>query len=368
LTVLGPNGQPLAGVEVQVYDNATAGAMFYFMGTTSSSGAVTVYDRLVSTYPTGYLSQLPATNFQYEVLYPYTSSSAAAPADAQVWVPVATGTFSIQRGATVPSSGYSITSQVSFLTQLPISQSVGASGYFTLVTPQGNVTIPFKTVTISGTNYIVASQPLPTSVSYPVQMTITNVTINGATIELTTPFTATFTTTTMPTSLDLVSLGLLAPVTVQAVDGFGKLRTDWPITIAINGQTVASGSGQVSAYLPLSTYVGQYAVTVATTVKTPSGSTVVNSTSLAVSGPTTYVVRVPSAVISASVVDAFGTALSSSPIQIANVATGTGSVQAEVLAGTYTVEAQAYGYTWSQSVTVSEGQTANVQITVPPLR
>jgi len=106
-------------------------------------------------------------------------------------------------------------------------------------------------------------------------------------------------------------------------------------------------------------------VTVATTVRTPSGSVVVNSTQLTVSGPATYVVSVPSGVISASVVDAFGTALSSSPVQIANVASGTGSVSAEVLAGTYTVSAQAFGYTWSKTVSVSRGQTASVQIVVP---
>ncbi|MEZ0248798.1 MAG: hypothetical protein ABWJ97_05945, partial [Thermoproteus sp.] len=366
LTVYGPNGQPLAGVVVQVYDDGTKGAMFYFNGTTGSTGAVTVYDRLISSYPAGFLSQLPSTNFDYEVSYPYSTSTAAAPADAQIWVPVATGTFSIQRGATVPSSGYSITSTVTFMQQLPIAQSgVGASGTFYLQTPQGTVAIPFKTVTVSGTSYIVPSQPIPTSVSYPLTMEINTVYINGVPVKLSTPFKASFTTTNLPTSLDLASLGLLAQTTVQAVDGSGKLRTDWPVTISINGQTVASGNGEVAAYLPLSKYVGTYNVTVATTVKTPSGATVVNTTSLTVAGPGTFVVSVPSAVISASVVDAFGTALTSSPIQIANVATGTGSVTAEVLAGTYTISAQAFGYTWSKSVAVQRGQTAAVQIVIP---
>ncbi|MEM1638110.1 MAG: carboxypeptidase-like regulatory domain-containing protein [Pyrobaculum sp.] len=366
LTVYGPNGQPLAGVVVQVYDDGTKGAMFYFNGTTGSTGAVTVYDRLISNYPAGFLSQLPSTNFDYQILYPYSTSTAAAPADAQIWVPVATGTFSIQRGATVPSSGYSITSTVTFMQQLPIAQSgVGASGTFYLQTPQGTVAIPFKTVTVSGTSYIVPSQPIPTSVSYPLTMEVDTVYVNGVPVKLTTPFKASFTTTTLPTSLDLASLGLLAQTTVQAVDGFGKLRTDWPVTISINGQTIASGNGEVTAYLPLSQYVGAYNVTVATTVKTPSGATVVNTTSLTVSAPGTFVVSVPSAVISASVVDAFGTALTSSPIQITNVATGTGSVTAEVLAGTYTVSAQAFGYTWSKSVSVQRGQTAAVQITIP---
>ncbi|MBP1449894.1 MAG: carboxypeptidase regulatory-like domain-containing protein, partial [Thermoproteus sp.] len=365
LTVYGPNGQPLAGVEVQVYDQATEGAMFYFMGATSSSGAVTVWDKLISSYPTGPLSQLPATNFAYEVLYPYSSGSAAAPADAQIWVPVATGTFSIQRGATVPSSGYSIVSTVGFLTQLPMAQPVGVSGYFTMSTPQGDIVIPFKTATAAGTSYLVTTQPIPTSVSYPLTMTVEAVYVDGVPIKLAEPFTAGFTTTALPASLDLASLGLLAPVTVQAVDGFGKLRTDWPVTISIGSQTIASGGGQVTAYLPLSQYAGNYTVTVATTVKTPTGAVVTNVTTFAVAGPATYVVEVPSAVISASVVDAFGTALTSAPVQIANVASGTGSISAEVLAGAYTVAAQAYGYTWSKSVSVSPGQTANVQIVVP---
>ncbi|AEA13074.1 hypothetical protein TUZN_1607 [Thermoproteus uzoniensis 768-20] len=365
LTVNGPNGQPLAGVVVQVFDDATKGAMFYFMNTTSSAGSVTVYDKLVSSYPGGFLSQLPSTNFDYNILYPYSSGTAAAPADGAVWVPVATGTFSIQRGATVPSSGYSITSTVTFATQIPLSQPVGVSGTFYMQTPSGTVAIPFKTVTVSGTSYIVPSQPIPTSVSYPLQMEIDTVTVNGVPIKLATPFKTTLTTTSLPSSFDLASLGLLAQVTVQAQDGFGKLRTDWPITVSLNGQTVATGNGVVTAYLPLSQYAGAYNVTVATTVKTPSGSVVVNTTTLTVSGPTTYVVSVPSGVISASVVDAFGTALSSSPVQITNVATGTGSVTAEVLAGTYTVSAQAFGYTWSKTVTVSRGQTATVQIVVP---
>ncbi len=157
----------------------------------------------------------------------------------------------------------------------------------------------------------------------------------------------------------------MAPVTVQAQDGFGKLRTDWPVTIAYNNATIASGNGVVTLYLPLSEYAGQYTVTVATTVKSQTGATVVNTTSLSVSGPTTYVVSVPSGVISASVVDAFGSALSSSPVQIANVASGTGTVTAEVLAGTYTVSAQAFGYTWSKTVSVARGQTATVQIVIP---
>ncbi|CCC82504.1 DUF4397 domain-containing protein [Thermoproteus tenax] len=365
ITVNGPNGQPLANVYVRVYDDATKGAMFYFYGMTSSAGSATIYDALVSSYPAGFLSQLPSTNFDYDVLYPYSSSTAAAPASSQIWVPVATGTFSIQRGATVPSSGYSIVSQVTMATQIPLSQPIGVSGYFVMETPSGNVTIPFKTATISGTNYLVASQPIPTSVSYPLEMVITSVSINGVPITLAKPFTAMLTTTSLPSSLDLASLGLVAPVTVQAVDGFGKVRSDWPIAIAINGQTVATGSGTVTAYLPLSEYAGTYNVTVETTVKTPSGATVVNTTTLSVAGPTTYTVAVPSGAISASVVDAFGTALTSSPIQIANVAAGTGSVTAEVLAGTYTVSAQAYGYTWSKTVAVSRGQIASVQIVVP---
>ncbi|MDT7870189.1 MAG: hypothetical protein RQ839_08435 [Thermoproteus sp.] len=365
LTVNGPNGQPLAGVVVQVFDDATKGAMFYFVNATSSAGTVTIYDRLVSSYPGGFLSQLPSTNFDYNVLYPYSSGTAAAPAGSTVWVPVATGTFSIQRGATVPSGAYAITSNVQLATQIPLSQPVGVSGVFYMQTPSGTIAIPFKTATISGSTYIVTSQPIPTSVSYPLTMEIDSVTVNGVPIRLATPFKTSLTTTSLPSSFDLTSLGLLAQVTVQAQDGFGKVRSDWPVSISINGQTVATGNGVVTAYLPLSSYAGVYNVTVATTVKTPSGSVVVNSTQLTVSGPATYVVSVPSGVISASVVDAFGTALSSSPVQIANVASGTGSVSAEVLAGTYTVSAQAFGYTWSKTVSVSRGQTASVQIVVP---
>ncbi|MFP3251419.1 MAG: hypothetical protein RXO32_06830 [Thermoproteus sp.] len=365
LTVNGPNGQPLAGVVVQVFDDATKGAMFYFVNATSSAGTVTIYDRLVSSYPGGFLSQLPSTNFDYNVLYPYSSGTAAAPAGSTVWIPVATGTFSIQRGATVPSGAYAITSNVQLATQIPLSQPVGVSGVFYMQTPSGTIAIPFKTATISGSTYIVTSQPIPTSVSYPLTMEIDSVTVNGVPIKLATPFKTSLTTTSLPSSFDLASLGLLAQVTVQAQDGFGKVRSDWPVSISINGQTVATGNGVVTAYLPLSSYAGVYNVTVATTVKTPSGSVVVNSTQLTVSGPATYVVSVPSGVISASVVDAFGTALSSSPVQIANVASGTGSVSAEVLAGTYTVSAQAFGYTWSKTVSVSRGQTASVQIVVP---
>ncbi|MFP3267340.1 MAG: hypothetical protein RXQ56_07765, partial [Thermoproteus sp.] len=365
LTVNGPNGQPLAGVVVQVFDDATKGAMFYFVNATSSAGSATIYDRLVSSYPGGFLSQLPSTNFDYNVLYPYSSGTAAAPAGSTVWVPVATGTFSIQRGATVPSGAYAITSNVQLATQIPLSQPVGVSGVFYMPGYPEPIPIPFKTATISGSTYIVTSQPIPTSVSYPLTMEIDSVTVNGVPIKLATPFKTSLTTTSLPSSFDLASLGLLAQVTVQAQDGFGKVRSDWPVSISINGQTVATGNGVVTAYLPLSSYAGVYNVTVATTVKTPSGSVVVNSTQLTVSGPATYVVSVPSGVISASVVDAFGTALSSSPVQIANVASGTGSVSAEVLAGTYTVSAQAFGYTWSKTVSVSRGQTASVQIVVP---
>ena len=409
LTVNGPNGQPLASVPVQVFDDATKGAMFYFFGPTSKAGSATLYDNLVSSYPGGFLSQLPSTNFDYYVLNVFnsTSSTAAAPAGSSACLPpliaaAASGTFSIQRGATVPSGAYAIISNVQYVTQLlilpQIPQSVGVSGIFNVTVPAFNetghnytnctYTVPFSTVTISGSAYIVPSQPIPT-ISY-LTMEISTVSVNGVPIGLVKPLTTTMTPSRLST-IDLTSLGLLAQVTVQAQDGFGKVRSDWPVTISLNGQTIARGDGVITIYLPTTSHVGNnYTVVVQTSVKTPSGTIFKNSTNLTVAvnptlrltqliayyfngstwvaaqiGGSTYVVSVPSGVISASVVDAFGTALSSSPVQIANVASGTGSVSAEVLAGTYTVSAQAFGYTWSKTVSVSRGQTASVQIVVP---
>jgi len=144
-----------------------------------------------------------------------------------------------------------------------------------------------------------------------------------------------------------------ARVTVLAVDGFGQ-RRDWFVEI----ENVARGVGSVSAEL--------LDGAVYTAKATGLGFT--NVTKFVARGPEMVLaVKIPPSRITARVVDGFGQQRDW-PVEIVGVASGQGSVTAEVLAGLYTVRATAFGSEFVRMVGVAPGQHVEVTVQVPTAR
>ncbi|WP_193322783.1 hypothetical protein [Pyrobaculum calidifontis] len=143
-------------------------------------------------------------------------------------------------------------------------------------------------------------------------------------------------------------------VTVLAVDGFGQ-RRDWPVEI----ENVARGVGYVSAEL----------LDGAVYTAKASGLGFTNVTKFVARGPEMSVaVKIPTARLTARVVDGFGNVRSDWPVEVVGVGSGQGSVAAEVLAGRYMVRATAFGREFAREVEVAPGQNVVAAVQVPTAR
>jgi|GEM_PF-7011711 len=143
-------------------------------------------------------------------------------------------------------------------------------------------------------------------------------------------------------------------VTLQAVDGFGAVRSDWPVVV----ENVASGMGQITTELVEGQ---QYVVRV-------TGLGFTNTTSFTAKGPQMVIhVKIPTAKIVAQAVDGFGNVRSDWSVQIVGVSSGQGTVgPVEVLGGQqYTVKTVVFGKEFSQTVNVPVGQTITATVQVP---
>jgi hypothetical protein len=165
-----------------------------------------------------------------------------------------------------------------------------------------------------------------------------------------------------PLELKQKALALQIPVstvkvTLQAVDGFGTVRNDWPVVV----ENVATGMGQITTEL----VEGQQYVARVTAL----GFT--NTTTFVAKGPQMAIrVKIPTAKIVAQVVDGFGTVRNEWGVQIVGVASGQGTVgPVEVLGGQqYVVKTVVFGKEFSQTVNVPVGQTVTATVQVPTAR
>ncbi|MCY0890880.1 MAG: hypothetical protein OWQ51_07875 [Pyrobaculum arsenaticum] len=140
---------------------------------------------------------------------------------------------------------------------------------------------------------------------------------------------------------------------VQAVDGFGNVRSDWPVVI----ENVATGMGQITTEL----VEGERYVVRAT------GLGYTNATQITAKGPQMVVrVMIPTGKIVASVVDGFGNVRSDWPIEIVGVTAGQGKIgEIDVIAGQYTVRTKVFGKEFASTVNVGVGKVATVTLQVP---
>jgi len=144
-----------------------------------------------------------------------------------------------------------------------------------------------------------------------------------------------------------------AVVKARAVDGFGQPRS-WPVEVA-----GAAGNGSVVAEVLAGRYVVKaYAF----------GREFVREVEVSPGREVEVEVKVPTARITARVVDGFGQPRDW-PIEVVGVASGSGAVgPVEVLAGNYTVRATAFGREFVQQAVVGVGQVAEVAVRVPTAR
>jgi len=150
VTVYDGAGRPQAGLYVEVRDIATNGELVYYAGITNRDGATGPFNG-------------PATSYYY---YVYDKRGAL----------VAEGKFDIQRGASVPATGFNVQVKIVPFFQTPVKNSGITRGFivvkgvrFTNGTTV-DVMLPF---TVSGGVLDVQGE-LPLSKSYPVEVYIHN--------------------------------------------------------------------------------------------------------------------------------------------------------------------------------------------------
>lgn len=430
VTVKDDVGRPLTNMYVKVVDTSTVGQLVNAANKTGADGGAQVVDLRISKYSTGVLSQIPPTSYYYFV---YDQSGAL----------VAAGRFEIQRGASVPSTGWNVVATVRYATEIPVKNSA-TRGYLLikgvefLNGTKKDIKIPF---TISG-GVMVLGGKVPVSVEYPVEIYVTHVTLGGQEVPVKGGQFLVFSgkTTDLLAGLDFAELGLTGVVTIQAVDASGAPRSDWTVQVLYGNLTAAQGAGQVQVVLPRTDVLDQpYVVRVITNAIAPNGKALVkeqtlelkqkalslqipvstvkvvvqvidgfgnvrsdwpvvvenvatgmgqvatelvdgqqyvaratglgytNTTTFVAKGPQMVVrIKIPTAKIVAQVVDGFGNVRSDWTVQVVGVTSGQGSIgPVEVLAGTYTVKTSVFGKEFSQTVNVQPGQTVTAAVQVP---
>ncbi|MCC6021144.1 MAG: hypothetical protein LM577_07260, partial [Thermoproteaceae archaeon] len=305
-TVTDELGRPLANMYVKVLDVQTRGALVTAMNKTDSTGTTKVFDERVSKYPTGPMSQIPAADYEY---YIYDETGML----------VATGTYSIQRGATVPAEGWNIRATVRYVYEIPV-RNAGTRGYvrvynIRVVDPRtgeeriGNITVPF----VIAEGVMRLERRIPALAAYPVEVYVTHATVGGEEVPLKKEWLAfKGRASDLLAGLDFAELGVTGIVTASAVDAAGKVRPDWVVRLetTVNGRTItaAEGRGSLRAVVPRSAVIGaNYTVRVITTAMTPAGAPLVREVPLNVTEKA-HALEVPVRTVAVAVqaVDGFG--------------------------------------------------------------
>ena len=350
-------GRPLNNMWVRVIDAGTSGNLVTSLNRTASDGGAQIVDLRISKYASGVMSQIPATSYYY---YVYDQSGAL----------VAAGKFDIERGASVPSTGYNVQGKVITYSQVPVKNSA-TRGYIVVKGVQfvnGTVKDVVYPFTVSG-GVMTISGKLPLSYSYPVEIYVTHVTLGGQEVPVKGGRFLVYrgTTTDLAAGLDFAELGLTGAVSISAVDTTGAPRSDWTVQVLYGNITAAEGKGSVNVVLPRTDVLGQpYTVRVVTNVITPEGKALVKEQALEVTQKA-LAVQIPISTVRVVVqaVDGFGNVRQDWPVVLENVASGMGQVSAEVVEGQrYVARATGLGFTNTTAFT-ARGPQMVVAIKIP---
>ncbi|AAL63060.1 hypothetical protein PAE0829 [Pyrobaculum aerophilum str. IM2] len=357
VTVKDDAGRPLTNMYVKIVDTSTIGQLVNAANKTGADGGAQVVDLRISKYSSGVLSQVPGTSYYY---YVYDPSGAL----------VAVGRFEIQRGASVPSTGWNVVATVRYATEIPVKNSA-TSGYLLvkgvefLNGTKKDVKIPF---TISG-GVMALRGKVPISVEYPVDIYITHVTLGGQEVPVKGGQVLAFSgkTTDLLAGLDFAELGLTGIVTIQAVDSTGTPRSDWTVQVLYGNITAAQGAGQIQVVLPRTDILDiPYTVKVITNAMTPDGKALIKTQTLELKQKA-MALQIPVSTVKAvvQVVDGFGNVRNDWPVAIENVATGMGQITTELVEGErYVVRGSGLGFTNTTAV-VATGPQLVVRVVIP---
>jgi len=357
VTVRDEAGRPLINMFVKVVDTHTVGQLVNAVNRTGADGGAQVVDLRVSKYSSGVLSQIPATDYYYFV---YDSSGAL----------VATGRFTIDRGASVPATGYNVMATVRYATEIPVKNS--ATRGFMLIKgveflngTRKDVRIPF---TVSG-GVMALGGKVPVSVEYPVEIYVTHVTLGGQEVPVKGGQYLAFSgkTTDLLSGLDFAELGLTSLVTIQAVDATGTPRSDWTVRVLYGSITAAQGQGQLQAVLPRTDVLGDaYKIEVITNAVTPDGKALVKEQALTLNQKA-LAIQIPVSTVRMTLqaVDGFGAVRSDWSVVIENVATGMGQITTELVEGQqYVARVTGLGFT-NTTTFVARGPQMVIRVKIP---
>jgi hypothetical protein len=357
VTVKDEAGRPLINMFVKVVDTQTVGQLVSAVNRTGADGGAQVVDLRISKYSSGVLSQIPATDYYYFV---YDSSGAL----------VATGRFTIDRGASVPATGYNVMATVRYATEIPVKNS--ATRGFMLVKgvefldgTKRDVRIPF---TVSG-GVMMLGGKVPVSVEYPVEIYVTHVTLGGQEVPVKGGQYLAFSgkTTDLLSGLDFAELGLTGLVTIQAVDATGAPRSDWTVQVMYGDITAVQGAGQIQAVLPRTDVLERpYVVRVITNAVTLDGKALVKEQTLELKQKA-LALQIPVSTVKVTIqaVDGFGAVRNDFPVVVENVVSGVGQVATELVEGQqYVARVTGLGFT-NTTTFVARGPQMVIRLKIP---
>ena len=357
VTVKDDAGMPLTNMYVKVVDTSTIGQLVNAANMTGADGGAQVVDMRISKYSSGVLSQVPGTSYYY---YVYDPSGAL----------VATGRFEIQRGASVPATGWNVIATVRYATEIPVKNSatrgfILVKGVEFLNGTRRDVRIPF---TVSGGVMTLAGK-VPVSVEYPVEIYVTHVTLGGQEVPVKDGQFLVFSgkTTDLLAGLDFAELGLTGVVTIQAVDTTGAPRSDWMVQVLYGDIVAAQGAGQVQTILPRTDVLADtYKIKVITNAVTPDGKALVKEQTLELKQKA-LALQIPVSTVKVTIqaIDGFGSVRNDWPVVVENVASGMGQIATELVEGQqYVARVTGLGFTNTTTFT-AKGPQMVIRIKIP---
>jgi hypothetical protein len=357
VTVKDEAGRPLINMYVKVVDTHTVGQLVNAVNRTGADGGAQVVDLRISKYSSGVLSQIPATDYYY---YVYDSSGAL----------VATGRFTIDRGASVPATGWNVLATVRYATEIPVKNSatrgfIVVKGVEFLNGTKRDVRIPF---TVSG-GVMTLGGKVPVSVEYPVEIYVTHVTLGGQEVPVKGGQYLVFSgkTTDLLAGLDFAELGLTGVVTVQAVDATSAPRSDWTVQVLYGDITAVQGAGQIQAILPRTDVLERpYNIRIITNAVTPDGKALVKEQTLELKQKA-LALQIPVSTVKVTIqaVDGFGAVRNDFPVVVENVASGMGQIATELVEGQqYVARVTGLGFTNTTTFT-ARGPQMVVRVKIP---